>query len=69
MGFLRGTSGKEYSAGDRDSVSWLGGSPGGGNGNPLVFLPRKFHGQRSLAGYSLKVKAAQLCWTLQPYGL
>ena len=27
-------------------------SLGGGNGNPLVFLPGKFHGQRSLAGYS-----------------
>ena len=26
-------------------------SPGVGNGNPL-FLPGKFHGQRSLAGYS-----------------
>ena len=34
-----------------------------------VFLPRKFRGQRSLAGCSLKVKAAQLCQTLQPYGL
>ena len=30
-----------------------GRSPGEGNGNPLVFLPGKFHGQRSLAGYSL----------------
>ena len=27
-------------------------SPGGGNGNPLVSLPGKSHGQRSLAGYS-----------------
>ena len=27
-------------------------SLGGGNGNPLVFLPGKVHGQRSLAGYS-----------------
>ena len=26
--------------------------PRGGNGNPLLFLPGKFHGQRSLAGYS-----------------
>ena len=26
--------------------------PGEGNGNPLVFLPGKFHGERSLVGYS-----------------
>ena len=27
--------------------------PGEGNGNPFpVFLPEKFHGQRSLVGYS-----------------
>ena len=31
----------------------LGRSPGIENGNPLqYFLPEKFHGQRSLAGYS-----------------
>ena len=31
----------------------LGRSPGEGNGNPFpVFLPEKFHGQRSLVGYS-----------------
>ena len=30
------------------------GSPGGGHGNPLVFLPGESHGQRSLAGYSLQ---------------
>ena len=30
-----------------------GRSPGEGNGNPFtVFLPEKFHGQRSLVGYS-----------------
>ena len=29
----------------------LGRSPGGGNGTP-VFLPGKFHEQRSLVGYS-----------------
>ena len=28
-----------------------GRSPGGRHGNPLVFLPGEFHGQRSLAGY------------------
>ena len=27
-------------------------SPGVGKGNPLVFLPGKFQGQRNLAGYS-----------------
>ena len=27
-------------------------SPGGGYGNPPVFLPEESHGQRSLAGYS-----------------
>ena len=26
--------------------------PGGGHGNPGVFLPGESHGQRSLAGYS-----------------
>ena len=31
--------------------SWSGRSPGKGNATP-VFLPGKFHGQRSLAGYS-----------------
>ena len=30
----------------------LGRFPGGGRGNPLVFLPGEPHGQRSLAGYS-----------------
>ena len=44
-------------AGDTRDVGLIpetGRSPGGGNGNPApVFLPRKFHGQRSLEGYSL----------------
>ena len=32
-------------------IPGLGRSPGGGHGNPLkVFLPREFHGERSLAG-------------------
>ena len=39
--------------GDVGSVPGLGRSPGKGNGNPTpVFLPGKFHGQSSLAGYS-----------------
>ena len=67
------------SAGDaRDigSIPRLGISPGGGNGNPFpVFLPGKFHGQRSLAGYrpeDLKESnmteyahmAVSICWLL-----
>ena len=39
-------------AGDVGSVPGLGRSLGVGNGN-LVCLPGKFHGHRSLAGYSL----------------
>ena len=42
------------SAGDVRDVGLIPGSgrsPGGGLGNPLVFLPRKSYGQRSLVGY------------------
>ena len=39
-------------AGDAGSLPWLERSPGGENGNPLVFLPGEFHGQRSLGGCS-----------------
>ena len=47
-------SGKEsaYNARAMGSILGLGRSPGTGNGNPLVFLPEKPHGQRNLAGYS-----------------
>ena len=39
--------------GDSGSVPGLGRSPVEGNAQPtLVFLPGKFHGQRSLVGYS-----------------
>ena len=38
--------------GDSSFVPGLGRSPGGGNGNPLIFLPGKFHRQRSPVGYS-----------------
>ena len=31
---------------------WAEKSPGVGNGNLLIFMPRKFHGQRTLVGYS-----------------
>ena len=37
----------------------LGRSPGAGNGNPIAtpeFLPGKFHGQRSLVGYTRGLK-------------
>ena len=41
-------------AGDLGPIPGWGRSPGEGNGNPLqLFLPEEFHGQRSLAGYSL----------------
>ena len=36
---------------DTDLIPGLGQSPGVQNGNP-VFLPGKFHGQKSLVGYS-----------------
>ena len=38
--------------GDLGSIPGLGRSLGEGNGNPPVFLPGEFHGQRSLVGYS-----------------
>ena len=38
--------------GDVGSIPGSGRSPGGGNGNPLQYLPGKPHGQRSLEGYS-----------------
>ena len=39
--------------GDPGSIPGLGRSPGEGNGNPLqILLPGKFHGCRSLVGYS-----------------
>ena len=52
-----GASGKELpaNAGDVRDVGLIPGwgrSPGGGNGNPHVFLPEKLYGQRSLATYS-----------------
>ena len=61
MGFPNGSDGKEstYNAGDLGLIPVSGRSPGGGNGHPFwrrkwqstpVLLPRKSHGQRSLAG-------------------
>ena len=37
---------------DAGSIPGSGRSPGGGPGNPPIFLPGKSHGQRSLAGFS-----------------
>ena len=37
---------------DAGSIPGSGRTPGGGNGNPLQFLPGKSHGQRSLVGCS-----------------
>ena len=38
---------------DADSIPGSGRSPGGGKGNALKYSCQKFHGQRSLLGYSL----------------
>ena len=37
---------------DAGSIPGSGKSPGVESGNPAVFLPRKFHEQRRLEGYS-----------------
>ena len=60
MGFPNGSAGKEpaCSVGDTGNVGLipgLGGSPGGGNGNPPQYsCLKKSHGQRSLVSYSSK---------------
>ena len=47
--------------GDAASIPGSGSSPGEGNGNPNpAFLPGKFHGQRSLAGYSSQIHKSQI---------
>ena len=54
-GFPRGSAVKNLpaSAGDMGSIPGLGGSPGGGHGNPLQYsCLENPHGQRNLAGYS-----------------
>ena len=54
-GFPGGSDGKESAGNVRDpgSTPGLGRSPAEGNGNRLQYsLPREFHRQRSLAGYS-----------------
>ena len=52
-----GSSGKNWPDNTGDSrdgalIPESGRSPGEGNGNTPVFLSGKFHGQRSMAGYS-----------------
>ena len=58
-GFPGGDSGKEPACQSRrgrrcEFDPWVGKIPGEGNGQPPVFLSGKFHGQRSVAGYSLR---------------
>ena len=61
FGFPGGSDGKASACnvGAPSLIPGLGRSPGEGNGNPLqdsrtpVLLPRKFHGWRTLVGYSL----------------
>ena len=58
MGFPDGSVAKNQSAnardaGDMSSGPGMGRSPGGGNGTPFQYsCLEKFHGQRSLTGYS-----------------
>ena len=55
LGLPGGSDGKEAAcnAGDLGSIPGLGRSAGGGHGNPCQHsCPQKFHGQRSLVGYS-----------------
>ena len=54
MGFSRSSVSKESTCnlGDPGSIPGSGRSSGEGNGNPLVFLPGKSLGQRSLVCYS-----------------
>ena len=55
MGFPGRSEGKEsaFNAGDMGLIPWLGRSPWRREWQlTTVFLPRDFHGQRSLVGYS-----------------
>ena len=58
MGYPCGSAGKESACnvGDLDLIPGLGRYSGEGNSYPPtpVFLPEGSHGQRSLAGYSLR---------------
>ena len=46
-------------AGDMGLIPGLGRSPGGGNGNPLQYLPGKFSGQKSLVAADHGVTKSQ----------
>ena len=46
--------------GDLGLIAGLGRAPGEGNGNPLVFLPGKSHGQRSLEAHGVAKSQTQL---------
>ena len=48
---VKNPPGNAGDAGDPGFIPKLERSPGGRNGNTLVFLPGKFHGQRSLVSY------------------
>ena len=54
LSFPGGSDGKEFvcNAGDLDSIPGLGGSPGGGHGNPLQYSCLENPQERSLEGYS-----------------
>ena len=54
LGFPGGSDGKEFAcnAGSPGLIPGSGRYLGKGNGPTLVFFPGKFHGQRSLVGYS-----------------
>ena len=55
LSFFGGSDSKESTcnAGNLGSIPGLGGSPGGGNGNPLWYSCLESpHGQRDLVGYS-----------------
>ena len=52
MGFPDGSAGKESTCSEGD-IGYTGLIPGRGRQPTSVFFPEKFHGQRSLVGYSL----------------
>ena len=52
---VKNSTANEGTTGDSSSIPGLGRYPGRGNGNPLQYsCQKKFHGQRSLVGYSPK---------------
>ena len=67
MDFPGGSDGKESAcnAGDLGSIPGSGRSPGEENSLPTpVFLPGEFHGQRSLAGYTVHGVAKSQTWLI-----